>query len=262
MIFYSNYRGLKNIHQRVKEKIIKKHENIFRYLFSSLFWLYIINFIILVFDATIINRLIFSLDFILVLAIINLFPIALFMCLIFPVESLSILIKKIKPLKRLKDRAHKKLDWGQKFSKRFSSASRLRSSTILIYSVILLSFSFDIIIDKNSYWWVAIILAVIIIIYLLFALINIFKAQKDIIYLSDRLETSGDFINSIKNNNIFNISKHLILGFIKSYSNPSDTNLSFIDKAINWAKKISIKFSLFQKWGWQYFVRYLRLNLS
>ncbi len=260
-VFYSSKKVFSKTYRWAKNKLIRKHETLFRYFYLLLLWIYVIYFITLAFNSSQFDKLIVSISFVVVLFIINSFSLVLYTFFLFPFEVIPKVFEKIFLRKVSKDKGKKKQDWGSKFNNKFITISRLRINTIIVYSIILLSFSFDIIINSYNYWWIGIILGFIITIYLLFALLNIFLTQKDLIYVSDRLEEAGHFLNSIKNNNIFNVSKHFILSFIKSSSRSSNKDENFLDKAINWVKKNFNKVQFISKMGVAVFRSLLTIKL-
>ena len=261
IIFFSSKKLFLKIHKWVKDKIIKKKETLFRHIYLFLLWFYVIYFIFQVFNSNHIDKLILSISFVLVILVINSFSLVSYLFFLFPFEFFSIVVKKILPKKTPRDKEKKKQDFGTKISNKILAISRFRINTILIYSIILLSFSFEIIIDDHNYWWIGGFLACIITVYLLFELRNIFLTQKDLIFASDSLEEVGHFINSFKDNDIFIISKQVILGFLKNYAKPDNKYGNLLDKAISWVKKNFRKVQFISRMGVAVFRSILTIKL-
>jgi hypothetical protein len=255
-VFYSSNNTFQKSYRWIRTKT-KSREETFRYVYQSILWIYFIIYFVLFTNSTGFAKLFFTLLFVGCVVFINTFPFNVFISFLFPFEALGKLISKVKKSKK---KPAQKISINDRISKKISNITRLKLSTFIIYTTILLSFSFDILITRTDYWIIGIVLGLVVITYLALSLINIFQTQKDLIYLSDRLEESALLFDSIRSHKFFNLSKQMVKSFINAFSKASNKQ-SIFDKSIAWLESSFNKVQFISKMGVAVFRSLLTLKL-
>jgi len=185
--------------------------------------------------------------FILFFLLINRIQLAIYAILIFPAELYIILVKQ-----RQKDKG---------LTEKIAAYTRIRFSTIFIYSAILLSFSFRFIVTKSNYEIIGFIIILSAGLYLMTSLYNIFKYQKSLLYASDKIET---FQPTIKDHNFLNSTFVLLTSIVSFYTKYISRNKKDeppIIKIKKWANEKLTKSKYLTKVGFSIFKIYLTLKL-
>lgn len=255
LIFQPSNKQLKKIHHALRNKILKpKFHNRFRIAISLLWWIFGIITIYKIYQFNNFTRLYISLIFILSIYLLNKIDIALFMILLSPIEFTSKLVAK-----RKKEKGKQKDNSSPKARR----IARFKGSTIFLYSVILLSFSFNYIVKVWNYEAIGFFILISITFYLLKSLYDIFRSQKDLLYIADKLESLQKMVDE------FNVNKHLkgladsLISLLNLFlsSNKKDKEESKIEKGISWAKDNIKKLQYISKVGFSVFKTYLTLKL-
>lgn len=255
-VFYSSNKTFQMAYRWIRSKT-KKKEEIFRYVYQSILWFYFILYFVSFTNSTGYEKIFFTIVFVICIAFINTFPFNVFISVLFPFEALGKLTSKIKKSKK---KPEQKISLNDRISKKISNITRLKLCTFIIYTTILLSFSFDIIITHTNYWIIGIMLGLVVMVYLALSLLNIFQTQKDLIYLSDRLEESALLFDSIRSHKFFNLSKQMVKSFIIAFSKASKKQ-SIFDKSIAWLERSFNKVQFISKMGVAVFRSLLTLKL-
>jgi hypothetical protein len=244
---------LKKINRKIKHKVVsKKYENHFRITISLLWWGFGIIILNKIFQSSDNSRFYISIIFILAIYFLNKIEVSLMMVLISPIELVSKFFNKINK---------KNNDNKNRFNKRISQVSRFKESTIILYSFILISFSFDYILTKWNIIAFALLILIVAIYYLLKSLYDIFRSQKDLLYISDKLDS---FQRIIDGDNFIKDSIKVIISsveFFTKYYVEDKTNNSSLNKIVAWSKKHLKKLQYLSKVGFSVFKTYLVVKL-
>lgn len=254
-VFQPANETLKKMNRYVNRKLIPhKYETLFRLIISSLWWLFALISFYKIYQFQSETRLYITLLFIITIYFLNKIEISLLMVLFSPFEITSKIISKFKKKNNIEKKS---------ISEKVSRFARFKDATILIYSSILLSFSLNFIITSWNFILIGIIIILWPILYLLKSLYDIFRSQKDLLYVSDKLETFQKIMDDIVNDKLL---KNMIDSTIKlinsilALRNKKQKESKF-EKGIDWSKRNLKKLQYVSKVGFSVFKTYLTLKL-
>jgi hypothetical protein len=193
-------------------------------------------------------RLYLSIIFIITIIILNTLEFAFFHIIVNPINLITSKVK----LKRKK----------KSFNRKLTDKTKLRLTTILLFSYILVSFSFEYIISIHNFTLIGVSTFAIILLYLITALYDVFIYQKNIFLASEKLETFMRRIEGENEGNSFIKSSIAIIfsfeNLVKHLRNEKETN---VGKTLKWVKNNIERLPYITKLGFSLFKSYLTIKL-
>lgn len=248
IFFYSKYESkIRDSFRKYREGKISRFIKAVGFKLVGVLFVIYIGITIYIFSfADDISRILISLIFITPLLILNFHRYTLFTLF---GSILELFAKLLKPL------FYHKKDYEQKVKSIF----RLSIVNILLFLILLLSFSFRALLNENNYKIIGIVIIVVLIYYLIKSLVKVFLIQKDLILVSNHIEIISNFLDTLKQKKGSRNFVFLVTSIFTSMLSKEEN--SKIKSGIVWAKDKLKKINFFSKLGLSIFKTYLTVRL-
>lgn len=248
VFFYSKYeRKIRDSFRKYSDGKISKFIKSVGYKLVG--FLYVIYLCIAIYIFSLedgINRIIISFIFIAPILILNYHQYTLFTLFS---SILELFAKILRPL------FYHKKDYEQKVKSIF----RLSIVNILLLFFLLLSFSFQELLNGNNYQIIGIVILAVLIYYLVNSLVKVFLIQKDLILVSNHIEIISHFLDTLKQKKGSRNFVLLVTSILTSMLSKEEN--SKMKSGIVWAKDKLKKLNFFSKLGLSVFKTYLTVRL-
>lgn len=246
ILFRPYNKKLLQLHRWLNRKLLKpRYEKRLKNIFYFICYIYFIVSIVKFVQVETEIRFFLSLIFIFSLLLLNNLQLAIYQILLAPINFIRINFKKDKP----------------GITKKLESFTKVKYTTIVVYSYILVSFSFSYIVSESTFIFLGALSFLLIVFFLIKSLYEVFIAQKNLFLISDKFDEFA------RKNLIFE-GKNLVFHTIALFFHVDNLfkllkkeKKTGVDSTIKWLKNHLGRLPYISKLGFSFFKTYLTLKL-